>query len=173
MTNIRTNNNQRWLVFYTRARAEKVSERQVFEKGIQVFLPKCVVVRQWKDRKKRVTLPLFPNYIFALVDEYERIEVLECRGIVRNLTFNGRMVEMSSDEVSQIELMQSEPESLQTIAPPLPLPGKKILISDGPMKGLKGEVMEHYGSTQVLVRINSINQAVKVKLPAVMVAEYV
>lgn len=171
MINGKDNNDRRWLVFYTRARSEKVSETQINEKGIQVFLPKCMEIRQWKDRKKKVVLPLFPNYIFAFVDEYERIEVLECRGIVRSLMFNGQMVEMSKEEIAQIELMQNQPHSIQTVSPPLRRLGEIITINEGPMKGLRGEVVEHYSSAHLLVRINSINQAVKVKLPALMVAD--
>ncbi|MEX0771847.1 MAG: UpxY family transcription antiterminator [Balneolales bacterium] len=171
MTNSKNNHKKKWLVFYTRARSEKVCEAQLKIKGIQVFLPKCIKVRQWKDRKKKVILPLFPNYIFALVDEYERIEVLESPGIVRNLIYNQQMVEISSAEIEQINLMQMQPGSLQVMASPRPKRGEKIRINEGPMEGLEGEILEHYGSTHLLVRINSINQAVKVKLPAVMVAD--
>ncbi|MEX0929440.1 MAG: UpxY family transcription antiterminator [Balneolales bacterium] len=161
-------NHKKWLVFYTRARSEKVCEKDINDMNIKVFLPKCIEIRQWKDRKKKLIMPLFPNYIFALVDEYERIAVLETRGIVRNLVFNGQRVEMREEEINQIELLQTQPELLENIKTPLPGLGKTIRISSGPMKGLKGEILEHYGSTHLLVRIGSIHQAVKVKLSARM-----
>lgn len=167
-----TEKSKRWLIFYTKARSEKVCEKQIHSMGIRVFLPKCVEVRQWKDRKKKIILPLFPNYIFACVNEYERIEVLETRGIVSNLVHNGQMVVMSRNEIEQIELMQKQPASLQAVKTSLPGPGAVIRIKNGPMQGLQGEIMEQYGNTHLLVRIDSIHQAVKVKLPAMMVADY-
>ncbi|MEX0686525.1 MAG: UpxY family transcription antiterminator [Balneolales bacterium] len=164
--------NRKWLVFYTRSRAEKSCEIQIKNMEIEVFLPKCLEIRQWKDRKKELILPLFPNYIFARVDEAERIRVLECNGIVSNLSFNGQLVEMSSRDIDQIDIMQKQPSALEVVTTPLPKLGETITIQQGPMSGLKGEIVDHYGSTHILVRIGSIKQAVKVKLPVKMVAGY-
>ena len=165
------NIDRKWLVFYTRSRSEKACEAQIRDKEIEVFLPKMEKIRQWKDRKKKVIFPLFPNYIFARVNEYERIMVLENQGIVNNLSFNGHFVEMSCEEITQIELMQHEPAALEVVRSPLPKLGQLITIKEGPMRGLKGEIMEHYGNTHLLVRVKALNQAVKVKVPVMMIED--
>ncbi|MFP4228422.1 MAG: transcription termination/antitermination NusG family protein, partial [Salinivenus sp.] len=44
-----------WRVFYTRARAEKKCETRLQDRGIDVLVPKKTEIRQWSDRKKKVT----------------------------------------------------------------------------------------------------------------------
>ena len=34
-------------------------------KGIENYLPAYEEVHQWKDRKKKVQVPLFPGYVFV------------------------------------------------------------------------------------------------------------
>ena len=70
----------RWRVFYTMPRSEKKCELALQEKDIEVFLPTCTRISQWSDRKKKITLPLFQNYIFARVDERDRIRLHFCKG---------------------------------------------------------------------------------------------
>ena len=67
---------RKWRVFYTQARAEKKCEQRLVQRRVEVYLPTHKVVRQWKDRKKKVVEPLFRNYIFVRVDEQERLHVL-------------------------------------------------------------------------------------------------
>ena len=90
---------QKWRVFYTQARAEKKCEQRLGQRGVEVYLPTHKVVRQWKDRKKKVVEPLFRNYIFVRVDEQERLHVLQTPGIVRCVSFGGTPAEV--DESSR------------------------------------------------------------------------
>ncbi len=157
---------RRWRVFYTQPRAEKRCEERLIERRIDVFLPKRVVRRQWKDRKKKVVEPLFRNYIFAHVDEAERLRVLQTQGIVRCVSFGGAVAEVPADEVSQIKLTQKEPERLDVVDFPLPPPGAEVLVETGPLEGLRGEVIEHRGQAYLVVRIHAIQQALRINLPA-------
>jgi len=155
-----------WRVFYTRPRAEKKCECLLFEQNVEVFLPIRTVVKQWKDRKKKIDEPLFPNYIFARVDERERIEVLGTRGIVRCVTFGGSLAEITQSEISQLKLLQTHPGWLETVCGQHFKIGAKITIEAGPLRGLKGEVIEYRGTTRLIVRVSSIDMAVKVELPS-------
>lgn len=155
-----------WRVFYTRPRAEKKCEERLRNCRIEVFLPQRTVVQQWKDRKQKVTQPLFQNYIFARVDEQERIAVLRSPGIVRCVAFGGRPASITEDEIERLRIMQTRPEWLEPVDVPLPSVGKKITVDTGPLRGLSGVVVEHRGTTHLVVQISSIKQAVKVIIPA-------
>jgi transcription antitermination factor NusG len=154
-----------WRVFYTRARAEKKCEDRLHDRRIEVLLPKRKVVRQWSDRKKEVIEPLFRNYIFAQVDEKDRLRVLQTPGIVRCVHFNGTPARLRETEVEQIQRTQKTPDRLSVVdlRPPV---GETVTITEGPLQGLSGEVREHRGQTYVLVRVETIRQAVKVQVPA-------
>ena len=154
-----------WRVFYTFPRAEKKAEERLQELQIKVLLPKCVVVRQWKDRKKKVTEPLFRNYIFACVDELERLRVLQTQGIVRCVAFGQHLAEISEEEIEQLKIAQNDPRRL-ALGHWVPEIGKHVTVVEGPLRGLSGEVLEHRGQTYVIVRIYAIRQAVKINVPS-------
>ncbi len=155
-----------WRVFYTMPRAEKKCKCYLDNQNVEVFLPIRSVVKQWKDRRKMVEEPLFPNYIFARVDERERIGVLRTRGIVRCVTFGGSLAEVTKKEIDQLKLLQTRPDWLETVSGQHFKIGSDVTIDAGPLRGLCGQIVEHRGTTRLLVRVSSINMAVKVELPA-------
>jgi len=154
-----------WRVFYTRARAEKKCEERLRDRRIDVLVPKKKEIRQWSDRKKEVTVPLFRNYLFARVDEKDRLRVLRTDGIVNCVHFDGEPARLREDTVEQIKRTQQAPERL-SVADLRPPVGETVTITAGPMEGLTGEVQQHRGQSYVLVRVEAIRQAVKVEVPS-------
>ncbi len=155
-----------WRVFYTAPRAEKKSASRLEEQGIEVFLPTRVAIRQWKDRKKKVVVPLFPNYLFAHVDERERLQVLRTSGIVRCVSFGGALAEVSPEEIENLRITQNDPGRLEPLTFPMPKEGARVVIEEGPLRGLKGEVVSHRGQTHLVLTVPSIRQAVRINVPA-------
>lgn len=161
-----------WRVFYTRARAEKKAEQRLENRHVDVLVPKKTEVRQWSDRTKEVTEPLFRNYLFAEVDERDRIRVLRTNGIVRCVHFDGEPARLREETVQRLKKMQAAPDRLSTVDL-RPQVGATVTITDGPerLRGLTGEVMEHRGKTYVLVRVRAVRQAVKMEINAKWVEE--
>lgn len=173
-----------WRVFYTRARAEKTCEERLRDRRIDVLVPKTRETRQWSDRTKKVEEPLFRNYLFARVDEKDRLRVLKTNGIVRCVHFDGTPARLRPETVEQLKTTQQAPDRLSVVdlrrepgnldcrrgrgPGPRPQVGETVTITDGPdsLRGLTGEVREHRGQTAVLVRVKAIRQAVKVEVPA-------
>ena len=155
-----------WLVFYTAPRAEKKCEDLLLERDIEVLLPKRTVLRWWKDRKKKVIEPLFPNYIFAHADERDRLRVLQTDGIVRSVWLGGKLAALRLEEVEQLLITQRATERLDLGAYPLPAKGEIVRIVEGPLQGLKGEVIEHKNQTYIGISIDTIRQALHVSVPA-------
>lgn len=160
-------NKSLWRVFYTFPRAEKKCEDRLHDRRIDVFLPKYTAIRQWSDRKKKVVEPLFRNYIFARVDERDRLRVLQTDGIVRCVTFNGKPAVVSEDEIQSIRCAISGDGEFEVVDyVPRPKPGSKVVVVEGPMRGLRGEVEEHRGQTHLLVSVAAIRQALRINVPA-------
>lgn len=157
-----------WRVFYTAPRAEKKCEERLLERHLEVLLPTYIEVRQWKDRKKKVEEPLFRNYIFARVDEKERIQVLQTQGIVTCVSFGGRPAVVPDEEIEQIRIAQTDPERLALYTAPLPEVGARVTIEEGPLKGLTGQVLDHRGQSEpmLVVQVSSIRQAFRVLVDA-------
>ncbi|MBI3404750.1 MAG: hypothetical protein HY046_04765, partial [Acidobacteria bacterium] len=54
-----------WYAAQTRSRHEKIVARQLIERHVEHFLPLRVELHKWKDRYKKVEVPLFHGYIFV------------------------------------------------------------------------------------------------------------
>jgi transcriptional antiterminator NusG len=97
----------RWYALKTRSRHEKRVRDQLVQRDIDTFLPVCDEWRQWKDRKKKVELPLFPGYCFARFPLVERLRVLNVLGVAELVSINGRPEPIREDELSAIQQLVS------------------------------------------------------------------
>ena len=90
---------KKWFVLFTKPRNElKVTER-LSGIGIEVYTPTKVEVRQWSDRKKKVTTPLLPSMVLVQLLEKEVDAVFQVPGAVRFLFEHGKRSSVSNEEV--------------------------------------------------------------------------
>ncbi len=90
----------KWYAVTTRSRHEKVVAEQLWQKEIECFLPLREVLSTWKDRRKKIQLPLFPGYLFVHVPIVERrLNILKVPSVVRIVGFNGE-----SDSIPEVQL---------------------------------------------------------------------
>ena len=57
-----------WFALYVQPRKEKVVEKELLRNNYEAFLPIKKCLRQWKDRKKMVEMPLIPSYVFVFIE---------------------------------------------------------------------------------------------------------
>ncbi|MDT0651627.1 UpxY family transcription antiterminator, partial [Autumnicola edwardsiae] len=79
-----------WYVLYTKPKWELKVYENLQKKDIKAYCPTVTEVKQWSDRKKKITAPLFRSYIFVYLAEKERSEVFEVPGVVRYLYWLGK-----------------------------------------------------------------------------------
>ena len=90
---------KKWFVLCTKPRNElKVTER-LSSKGIEVYTPTKIEVRQWSDRTKKVTTPLLPSMVLIRLAEKEIDSVFEVPGVSRFLFEHGKRASVSNEEV--------------------------------------------------------------------------
>ena len=65
-----------WYVIKTLSRAEKKTAERLTDTHYEVYLPLQTTIKQWSDRKKKVTIQLIPSYVFIKVDEKNRTKIL-------------------------------------------------------------------------------------------------
>jgi hypothetical protein len=70
-----------WFAIYTKHQHEKLAARSLAYKGLEVFLPVYTAVRQWSDRTKELSLPLFPCYLFLRGRLEQRLSILTTPGV--------------------------------------------------------------------------------------------
>ena len=65
-----------WYALRTKHQHEKSVTNVLAEKGFEVLCPTYAEVHRWKDRKKEVTLPLFPGYLFFANGLERKVDLL-------------------------------------------------------------------------------------------------
>ena len=155
-----------WRVFYTRPRNEKKVAERLIASGIDVCLPLRTVLRQWSDRKKRVLEPLFPGYLFAHVDERERLAVLQDDGVVTTVSFGGTLAEARQEEIDTLRALEATPKSVEARALDAVPAGAEVIVTNGPLKGARGTVDGSPKAYYLTLLIDSVRQAIRLEVPA-------
>jgi len=151
-----------WFAVHTKARHEKKTNCALIEKNIETFLPIREIVSQWKDRKKKVLMPLFPGYLFVNIDPSDRYTVLNIKGVVRILGNNGVPVSVPPKE---IEAMKRLVETGLKYEPFLYyIVGREVEVIRGPLEGAIGRVLRTKGASLLILSVHLIKRSVSVEV---------
>jgi transcription antitermination factor NusG len=155
-----------WYALYTRSRFEKKLMSELADRSIEVFLPMREVLSRWKDRKKKIWLPLFPGYIFVhQVDTpANRYRVLNVPGAVRFVGFNSQTVPIPQEQIDGVRRFLES--SLMVDPYPYMQIGRRVEVIAGPLKGIQGKLVQKRGRFRFVLQVDLIRQAVSVEIDA-------
>lgn len=159
---------KKWFALYTKPRHEFKALEQINALDITTYLPTTTVIKQWSDRKKKITEPLFKSYIFINADELERNQALTCDAVLKTIFFNGKPAVIPDWEIENLKQILNNADKV-TVFNGI-VKGTKVEIASGPMIGLEGVVSKVSKNEQTLaVSIEMLNRSVIVTLPALTV----
>ena len=165
MENPNLDKSKHWYALYTKPRHEFKAEEQLNGCGIEYFLPKITRLKQWSDRKKKVTEPLFSGYIFIHGNEKDRLLALEQYAIVRSIFFEGAPAIVPDWQIENLKKMLESGSDIE-VTEQLNV-GTKVKIISGPFKDIEGIVYETPNQEQMLaITIDLLRRSVVVKIPA-------
>jgi transcriptional antiterminator RfaH len=163
--NLRTIQQTNWYVVYTMPHHEKKIYAQLLKEGIDAFLPLQTTLKQWRDRKRKVTEPLFRSYIFVHISMNEYFKVLNIPGVIRYICFEGKAVMVSKTKIEALINLLNNKFELEE-SPTYLKKGDKVQIMAGILKGLDGELVLFNNQKRVIIRIEEINKSLFVNVPA-------
>ena len=132
------------------------------KRNIKTFLPLRKSINKWKDRKKTVYTPLFPGYLFVNIAEESIYEVLNTRNVIRLLgNSNGPLSVPEAPIESVRQLIHSD-----LFFEPYPYlqEGREVVITDGPLEGFKGKIIDKKGHSKLVLCIDLIRRSVSVEI---------
>ena len=142
----------RWYALWTHSHCEQLVRGQLDARGFEVFLP-TVGVWSWRAGvKHRIRRPLFPGYLFVrdALTGTRYVELLKARGLVGVLGGQdgnpGEIPDMEIDAIRALvasELPASPYPYLQT--------GQRVRISEGPLAGVEGILVDRRAGRGLLV----------------------
>lgn len=93
----------KWYLLYTRSRYERVVEEQAIKAGFQAWVPLVTQLKQWSDRKKLVSEPLFRSYCLVKCSSNDLTRLVALPGAVKCVYFNGKPASLRDDDVAKIK----------------------------------------------------------------------
>lgn len=160
-----------WFALYTKPRNEFKAADQLGALAIQYYLPVVTKIKQWSDRKKKVTEPVINGYIFIYATEKERLYSLEQNSIVRCVFDQGRAAIIPSWQIENLQRMLSQGSDF-FIHDGI-VPGVKVRIKEGPFMDVIGVVRETDNGNTIAVSIDLLNRSVITHLPKESIFEIV
>ena len=157
---------QPWWVLQTKSRQEKALALQMGRLGLWSYLPLVSRVRYYGRRKARVSIPLFPGYLFMRGDIDHAYEA-DRTGRVSNLI-----------AVPDQDHFEEEIWSIWTVlkAGGAPLESRPIIcgvmveVTSGPFAGVRGVVDEERFPDRLVLRVDLIGGAADLEIDRSLLA---
>jgi len=154
-----------WYAARTRSRHEKAASTALTERRVEAFLPLAQVLSQWSDRRKLVTRPYFPGYLFVHIAPEERITVQRIPGIVGLVGARPSQPEPIPD-AEVLNLQRLIASSVAVDPYPYLKPGQQVCIRSGPLRGVEGTLIRKAKKHLLVVSVHLLGQAVAAEVPA-------
>lgn len=153
-----------WYALYVKSRTEKKVAVELEGTDIDFYLPLEKRLRQWSDRKKWVEEPLFRSYIFVYITQKEYYKVLQTRGVVKYISFEGKAVPVPQQQIDAVKIYLSEIDPVLN-EDQVWEEGKEVEVMAGNLIGLKGILVKANGKNRVKVEIEVVSSAIILNIP--------
>jgi transcription antitermination factor NusG len=145
-----------WFALYTKPRNEKKVAEALQKIGITAYCPLVTRIKQWSDRKKKVTEPLLPSYVFVQLEEQQRKEVFQVNGVVQYVFWLGKPAIVKDHEIEALQSQLSHPDPVLEVVMTAWQPNAAVQIPDGPFKGQEA-IVQNISPTKEKLLIQSLN----------------
>lgn len=154
--------NGRWCALHTRHQHEKTVATILSGKGFEIFLPTYDTVHRWGNRNKKLTLPLFPGYLFVEDDAKRRLHVLTTPGVHAIVKAGNTPAIIPDQEILSIRRMV---ESKLHVEPhPFVTDGDRVRIKAGPLAGLEGVVTRRKNVLHLVLSVELLGRSAAVEI---------
>lgn len=127
-----------WFAVYTKPNREAIAKMHIQSLGLEAFFPQVKVTKKLWGVPQQMAKPLFPNYLFARFCPNTYLHLIQFTRGVRQVVRGGSLplpvdeeiIQLIKEEISEEGFINLKQMSLQ--------PGDPVVITDGPLQGLRG-----------------------------------
>lgn len=150
-----------WFVIYTKPRNEKKVTEQLLAIGIEAFCPIITTIKQWSDRKKKVTIPLINSYVFVQLDEVNRFKVFDVPGVVRYVHWLKNPAIVRDSEIQALKELTDK--TINNFSIDQLRKGDDFLVPTGVFKDKKGNI-EEVRNNSIKIKLQELGVVVTIQL---------
>jgi transcription antitermination factor NusG len=156
----------RWYALYTRHQHEKAVAGMLAGKGFEVFLPVYIAAHRWQDRLKRLSLPLFPGYVFLRSALDRRRQARVTPGVIHFVPAD-RPIAIAEAEIDALRQLGARPSSIQPH--PFLRTGDWVRVRSGPLEGIEGILTYWKGGYRLVLSVELLRRSAAVEIDASIV----
>jgi transcription termination/antitermination protein NusG len=163
-----------WYAVHTKSRHEYKAFTGLSQKNIKTFLPEMEVWSKRKDRKKKISVPLFPGYLFveASLDNETKLVILKTSGVVRILGKKENTEPLPVPEAKIIAIQRLLEKKVEMFTMQYPKEGEPARIMDGPFAGIEGKVIKSDLEKELfIISIELLQRSVAIKLEGFQISK--
>lgn len=156
---------RRWYALHTRSHFEQKVYEGLRGKSIEGFYPRIQVISRRKDRRKKILIPMIPGYVFVCsnLKAEEHLEIVKTVGVVRIVSFRGKPIPASEEEISSLKILDGTDRTVQN--QDYMKEGDRVMIMEGPLQGLIGYYLRHKAqSEKVVVTVELLKRSLAVEI---------
>lgn len=154
-----------WFVLYVQVNHEKEVVKRLENKSIDAFLPLVECWSKRRDRRRKISVPLFPGYIFveAVLDNHTHVDILKTPGALTILGTSEGPVPVPRFQIESLKTVIRSATPLSAF--PYIKEGAWVQVKRGPLTGCSGIlVRSNPRKGRLVVSVDMICKAVSVEL---------
>jgi transcription antitermination factor NusG len=151
-----------WHAIFTRHQHEKAVASALSCKGHEVYLPLYVSARRWQDRIKRLSLPLFPGYVFVREGLDRQFQIVTTPGVISVVGWGGRPAIVPQDQLNAVRRIvegRYPVEACRYLEC-----GDRVRVKAGPLAGVEGILTRKKGLTRLVVSMDLLGRSAAVEI---------
>jgi transcription antitermination factor NusG len=151
----------KWHVLYTKPRHEIKALERLAQNGFEIYCPMKTTLKQWSDRKKKVSEPLLPSYIFIKTTEKEREIPLKDPSVLNYIFWLGKPAIVRDSEINTLKGIINK-EKVQEFEIIKLKTGDKIEIKKGLIKS-KNAIIKTVSNNYVTAELKELGMTLVLK----------
>jgi transcription antitermination factor NusG len=149
-----------WYAAQTCANHEKRVHDHLQQRTVESYLPVYSAVRQWKDRRVKLDIPLFAGYVFVRISLQDRLQVLQLPSVVRLVGFGGHPTPLPDQEIEALRQGLTH----NVLMEPYLKVGQRVRVKSGPLQGLEGILLRKKKLSRFIISLDLIMRSVSVEI---------
>jgi transcription antitermination factor NusG len=153
-----------WFAVYTRHQHERKVAGLLAEQDFETFYPTYNELHRWKDRKKEITLPLFPGYVFFRSPLERHAHVLFTPGVHFIVSTGRSPAAIPNDEIIGLRIASDERLPLEPF--PFLNKGDRVRVMRGPLEGVEGLLARKKDALRLVLSVEILGRSAGVEIDA-------
>ena len=155
-----------WYALRTRTNHEFIARDQLRALEIPEFLPYYSRISNWSDRRKTISRPLFPGYLFAQLDPLDPSPIWRAAAVAQVIGLRAGDGAIDGAVIGNLMRATADPSRVEPADYPAPdfMRGELVTITRGPLAGLRGVIERTKGARRLIVAVDILARACAVEL---------